>query len=292
MVVMETGGGMEMEQLMVARLDGQAHGFLQLDQHMDPFIGVAKLRPHQSKPIYPFLSRKLKIKPSVESQLPSSSRITISNSKTLVVFASGDGELIHAVHDMFLGVGLGLLCTVMKCGDVILEALVPKSDDFTLTAPLSPSFFPFLSVVFSQGFLADLPFSLPSAVFHPISQFPSTFTAIGCGVSSWCALICCLPLLAVLLVDYHELLSLGCKFSGTWMLVSVRRGFVWGPNLTGSTCTAAILVVASAILADVAVAVVVSVCVVFWAQLLLGPLLVVCIFVLGPLCCKFWASVL
>ncbi|XP_050134332.1 uncharacterized protein LOC126610325 [Malus sylvestris] len=52
---------------------------------MDPFIGVAKLRPHQSKPIYPFFSRKLRIKPSVESQLPSSSRITISNSKTLLV---------------------------------------------------------------------------------------------------------------------------------------------------------------------------------------------------------------
>ncbi|KAM0956306.1 hypothetical protein ACFX2A_025098 [Malus domestica] len=92
----------------------QAHGFLQLDQNMDPFIGVAKLRPHQSKPIYPFLSRKLKIKPLVESQLPSSLRITISNSKTLLVFAFGDGKLIHAIHNMFLGVGLGLLCTVIK----------------------------------------------------------------------------------------------------------------------------------------------------------------------------------
>ncbi|KAM1513005.1 hypothetical protein ACFX11_024948 [Malus domestica] len=88
---------------------------------MDPFIGVAKLRPHQSKPIYPFLSRKLKIKPLVESQLPSSLRITISNSKTLLVFAFGDGKLIHAIHNI--------------AATSYIEALGPKFDDLTLTAP-------------------------------------------------------------------------------------------------------------------------------------------------------------
>ncbi|KAB2624781.1 pentatricopeptide repeat-containing protein [Pyrus ussuriensis x Pyrus communis] len=106
---------------------------------------------------------------------------------------------------------------------------------------------------------------------------------------------CCLPLLAVLLVDCHELLSLGCRFSGVcswvrseawnWLLVSVRRGFVWGANLAGSTCTAAVLVVAEAVIAKDTAASVVFVFSLFWSQLLVGPLLFVCVFC-------FWASVL
>ncbi|RXH92637.1 hypothetical protein DVH24_033533 [Malus domestica] len=109
-----------------------------------------------------FSAKKLKIKPSVESQLHSSSRITISNSKMLLVFTSDDGKLIHAVHDMFLGVGLGLLCMVMKC------VLVPKFDDLTLTTPgtvldlgalsyfwaalgVTPWLFDLFMVAFSEG---------------------------------------------------------------------------------------------------------------------------------------------
>ncbi|PQM35243.1 serine/threonine-protein kinase STN7 chloroplastic [Prunus yedoensis var. nudiflora] len=98
-------------------------------------IGVAKLHPHKSKPTTPFLGKKLRInKPSFEPH-PSSRSITISNPKTLLVFASGGGELIHAVQDLFLGVGVGLPCTVMECGDIIYRSTLPKSNGLTLTAP-------------------------------------------------------------------------------------------------------------------------------------------------------------
>lgn len=94
-------------------------------------IGVAKLHPHQSKPTSQFLGKKLRIiKPN------SGSAKTISNPKTLLVFASGaGGELIHAVHDLFLGVGVGLPCTVMECGDMIYRSTLPKSNALTITVP-------------------------------------------------------------------------------------------------------------------------------------------------------------
>ncbi|KAM2242242.1 hypothetical protein ACFX1S_009225 [Malus domestica] len=67
----------------------------------------------------------------------------------------------------------------------------------------------------------------------------------------------------------HELLSLGCRFSGVcswpwseawrWLLISVRRGVVWDATLAKSTCTAAILVVAAATMAEIASAPVVFV---------------------------------
>lgn len=92
-------------------------------------IGVAKLHPHQSKPTSQFLGKKLRItKPN------SGSAKTISNPKTLLLFASG-GELIHAVHDLFLGVGVGLPCTVMECGDMIYRSTLPKSNALTITVP-------------------------------------------------------------------------------------------------------------------------------------------------------------
>ncbi|KAB2614194.1 pentatricopeptide repeat-containing protein [Pyrus ussuriensis x Pyrus communis] len=105
----------------------------------------------------------------------------------------------------------------------------------------------------------------------------------------------------MLLVDCHKLLSLGCRFSGicswawseawNWLLVLVRRGFVWGVNLAGSTCIAAVLVVAAAIMAKDAAAPVVYVVSLFWSQLLVGPLLFVCVFfIVGHLCCNvcYW----
>ncbi|PRQ40422.1 putative protein kinase Group-Pl-4 family [Rosa chinensis] len=92
-------------------------------------IGVAKLHPHQSKPASHFLGRRLRI------TKPSSGLVkTSSNPKALVVLASG-GELIHAVHDLFLGVGVGLPCTVMECGDMIYRSTLPKSNALTITVP-------------------------------------------------------------------------------------------------------------------------------------------------------------
>ncbi|RXH99598.1 hypothetical protein DVH24_021400 [Malus domestica] len=58
----------------------------------------------------------------------------------------------------------------------------------------------------------------------------------------------------------HELLSLGCRFSGVcswpwseawrWLLILVRRDVVCGATLAESTCTAAVLVVAAAAMAE------------------------------------------
>ncbi|KAM0961859.1 hypothetical protein ACFX2I_021062 [Malus domestica] len=63
---------------------------------------------------------------SLEDKLPSSPRITISNSKTLLVFVSGGSELIHVIHDIFMGVGLRLLCTVVECGNIIYRSSSPQ----------------------------------------------------------------------------------------------------------------------------------------------------------------------
>ena len=96
-------------------------------------IGVNKLHPHNSsKPTSPFLGKRLRIKPTSESQ--HCARITSSNPKTLLVFAAG-GELINAAHDLFVGVGVGLPCTVMECGDIIYRSTLPKSNGLTLTTP-------------------------------------------------------------------------------------------------------------------------------------------------------------
>lgn len=44
-------------------------------------------------------------------------------------------ELIDAVSDLFVGVGVGLPCTVMECGDIIYRSTLPKPNGLTLTVP-------------------------------------------------------------------------------------------------------------------------------------------------------------
>lgn len=39
------------------------------------------------------------------------------------------------ISDLVLGVGVGLPCTVMECGDIIYRSTLPRSDALTLTAP-------------------------------------------------------------------------------------------------------------------------------------------------------------
>lgn len=91
-------------------------------------IRVTKLHPHNSpKPTAPFLGKKLRIKPST--------RITVSNPKQFLVFASQGELIIDAVRDLFVGVGVGLPCTVMECGDMIYRSTLPKSSGLTITAP-------------------------------------------------------------------------------------------------------------------------------------------------------------
>ncbi|XP_024934233.3 serine/threonine-protein kinase STN7, chloroplastic isoform X2 [Ziziphus jujuba] len=84
--------------------------------------GVPKLHP-------PFLGKKLRIKTNTQSIVRS------SNPQRFRVCASGGGELINGVWDLFLGVGVGLPCTVMECGDIIYRSTLPKSSGLTLTAP-------------------------------------------------------------------------------------------------------------------------------------------------------------
>ncbi|XP_048134689.1 serine/threonine-protein kinase STN7, chloroplastic isoform X3 [Rhodamnia argentea] len=94
-------------------------------------VGVAttiKLQSHKpfSNPTAnPFLGKKLAIKLPLKTLVPSPKAL---------VLASG-GHLIDAVKDLFLGVGVGLPCTVMECGDIIYRSTLPKSSGLTLTAP-------------------------------------------------------------------------------------------------------------------------------------------------------------
>ncbi|XP_039051768.1 LOW QUALITY PROTEIN: serine/threonine-protein kinase STN7, chloroplastic-like [Hibiscus syriacus] len=74
----------------------------------------------------PFLGKKFKLKLS--------SKPDISIPKTTGVL-SLKAELIDAVRELFVGVGVGLPCTVMECGDIIYRSTLPKPDGLTLTVP-------------------------------------------------------------------------------------------------------------------------------------------------------------
>ncbi|KAM6548172.1 hypothetical protein CsatB_019848 [Cannabis sativa] len=94
----------------------------------------SNLHPHRSSSSNPnisnspFLGKKLAL---------NFNRISITDPKRFRVSSAvgGGGELIDAVRELFLGVGVGLPCTVMECGDIIYRSTLPKSDGLTLTAP-------------------------------------------------------------------------------------------------------------------------------------------------------------
>ncbi|KAG8382939.1 hypothetical protein BUALT_Bualt05G0132000 [Buddleja alternifolia] len=89
-------------------------------------LGGVKLHSFNSKPISSFLGKKL--------NLAASKKSPTSKSKSLVVFASGV-EISNIVNDIFVGVGVGLPCTVMECGDMIYRSTLPRSNAITLTVP-------------------------------------------------------------------------------------------------------------------------------------------------------------
>ncbi|KAL8549390.1 hypothetical protein ACS0TY_008284 [Phlomoides rotata] len=95
-------------------------------------LGGVKLQSFNSKPLSSYLGKKLNLKPLSESN--SHKKLSASRSKNLVIFAAG-AEIFNYVHDLFLGVGVGLPCTVMECGDIIYRSTLPKSDGVTLTVP-------------------------------------------------------------------------------------------------------------------------------------------------------------
>ncbi|KAK4788798.1 hypothetical protein SAY86_020117 [Trapa natans] len=83
-------------------------------------------------PTTPFLGKKLNtVKPVFIRPVSSSS---VPKSPVSAV-AGGGGHLIEAARDLFLGVGVGLPCTVMECGDIIYRSTLPKPNGLTLTAP-------------------------------------------------------------------------------------------------------------------------------------------------------------
>ncbi|KMS97390.1 hypothetical protein BVRB_6g155590 [Beta vulgaris subsp. vulgaris] len=77
---------------------------------------------------YQFLGKPLLFKPQVGS-LPS-----FKSRRKCLVYAAGI-ELFDPIRDLFLGVGVGLPCTVMECGDIIYRSTLPRSDGLTLTVP-------------------------------------------------------------------------------------------------------------------------------------------------------------
>lgn len=74
-----------------------------------------------------FLGNKLKLPLSLN--IPFKKQ---SNSK--IIYAHG-GEVLSFMHDLFVGVGVGLPCTVMECGDIIYRSTLPKSNAITVTVP-------------------------------------------------------------------------------------------------------------------------------------------------------------
>ncbi|MCE3049546.1 hypothetical protein HAX54_045134 [Datura stramonium] len=75
-----------------------------------------------------FLGNKLK--------LPLSLNIPFKKqSNSRIIYAHGGEMLSSFMHDLFVGVGVGLPCTVMECGDIIYRSTLPKSNAITVTVP-------------------------------------------------------------------------------------------------------------------------------------------------------------
>ncbi|XP_022775816.1 serine/threonine-protein kinase STN7, chloroplastic isoform X2 [Durio zibethinus] len=87
---------------------------------------IQKLIKHPSHSPSTFLGKKLKLAISPNTNLSSPKTFSVLSLKS---------ELIDAVRDLFVGVGVGLPCTVMECGDIIYRSTLPKPNGLTLTVP-------------------------------------------------------------------------------------------------------------------------------------------------------------
>lgn len=95
-------------------------------------IGVTKLQTHHLKqPTSPFFGKKIKFK----NKSACFWRVDVQNPRRLVLVSALGNELIDVVHNLFVGVGVGLPCTVMECGDIIYRSTLPKPNGLTLTIP-------------------------------------------------------------------------------------------------------------------------------------------------------------
>ncbi|XP_073031544.1 serine/threonine-protein kinase STN7, chloroplastic-like [Primulina eburnea] len=96
-------------------------------------LGGVKLQSFKTKPLSSFLGKKLNIK-NLSTSRGENQRISTSKARNIVIFASAV-ESFNLVHDLFLGVGVGLPCTVMECGDIIYRSTLPKSNGIAVTVP-------------------------------------------------------------------------------------------------------------------------------------------------------------
>ncbi|KAL0396828.1 UNVERIFIED_CONTAM: Serine/threonine-protein kinase STN7, chloroplastic [Sesamum calycinum] len=92
-------------------------------------LGGARLHSFNSRPLSLFLGKKLNL-----GILSAHKKLSTSRAKNFVVLATGV-EIFDLVHDVFLGVGVGLPCTVMECGDIIYRSTLPRSNEVTVTVP-------------------------------------------------------------------------------------------------------------------------------------------------------------
>ncbi|KAK4430174.1 Serine/threonine-protein kinase STN7, chloroplastic [Sesamum alatum] len=95
-------------------------------------LGGARLHSFNSRPLSLFLGKKLSL--GILSESSAQKKLSTSRAKNFVVFASGV-DISNFVHDLFLGVGVGLPCTVMECGDIIYRSTLPRSNEITVTVP-------------------------------------------------------------------------------------------------------------------------------------------------------------
>ncbi|KAJ8621198.1 hypothetical protein MRB53_029727 [Persea americana] len=83
-------------------------------------LGLNKTTPS------PFLGKKVEVKWRERKVKPG----------TITVACLGGGlELKDMVESLFLGVGVGLPCTVMECGDIIYRSTLPRSNGLNITPP-------------------------------------------------------------------------------------------------------------------------------------------------------------
>lgn len=95
-------------------------------------LGNVSVKPN-SLNSSPILGKRLKFKPIREPK----SRFTIlrPNLHSSSSIITGSLDVTDFVHNVFLGVGVGLPCTVMECGDIIYRSTLPRSNALTLTIP-------------------------------------------------------------------------------------------------------------------------------------------------------------
>ncbi|KAK9060006.1 hypothetical protein SSX86_020710 [Deinandra increscens subsp. villosa] len=97
--------------------------------------GSVNLHSLNSLPPSPFLGKRLKFKALQEPNSHGSKFTILRPNLHSTVVSAAAVELVDFVHNVFLGVGVGLPCTVMECGDMIYRSTLPRSNALTLTIP-------------------------------------------------------------------------------------------------------------------------------------------------------------